>query len=104
MASEDRRVHTIFRIESGTFEESHLRTITSDYPTMSDDQDVLLRVTKLPTTTAIRPPANTNNNLLFNSATNQNPTFRDSWDDTGRSLSDNHNPQLPSISDDYVFL
>lgn len=117
MTSEDRRVHSIFRIESGTFEESHVRMITSDYPTMNDVEDVLLRVTKLspnnkplPNTTNTNTNNNNNTfnnnnkNLLFNSATNQNPTYRDSWDDAGRSLADNHNPQLHSISDDYVFL
>lgn len=110
MTSEDRRVHSIFRIESGTFEENHTRAFTSEYPSVNDD-DVLLRVTKLSSPHSsslslnkILPNNNSNKTHLINSSANQNSLYRDSWEDTGRSIADNPSTQLQSISDDYVFL
>ena len=47
MATDDRRTCPIFRIERGTFAESHSRTLNFDYPSLNDDENVFLRVTKL---------------------------------------------------------
>lgn len=46
-SSTDRRACPIFRIERGTFEESHSQILNSDYSSMNDDEHVLLRVTRL---------------------------------------------------------
>ncbi len=114
MASDDRRTCPIFRVEPGTLKENHMRTLNYEYPSIHEDEDVFLRVTKLSSTN--------NSPLLLNkshfnqgksSLTNSNGTNRDSWDDTGRSLNDNNNNnnnnnnttgRLHSLSDDYVFL
>jgi hypothetical protein len=108
MASDDRRSCPIFRIERGTFQESLVRTVNSDYPSMHEDEDVLLRVTKLPSAnnspmSLNKTPSNNGRSLLTNSAATNIP-YRDSWDDAGRSLTDNNNTRLQSLSDDYVFL
>ena len=104
MASEDRRSCPIFRIERGTFQESHSRTLNYEYPTSNDD-DVCLRVTKLSSSSSSlnKPFPNQNKPTLVNS-TATNSAYRDSWDDTGRSLHENSNVQAHSLSDDYVFL
>lgn len=108
MASEDRRACPIFRIERGTFQECHSRTLNYEYPSMNDDEEICLRVTKL--SSANSSPLLLNRNLpnngksfLVNSST-ANTNYRDSWDDTGRSLNENNNGQSQSLSDDYVFL
>jgi cysteine protease ATG4 len=108
MASEDRRSCPIFRIERGTFQESHNRTLNYEYPPLNEDEDVCLRVTKLLSTTNSsiplnKPLPNQSKSTLVNS-TIIHPIYRDSWDDTGRSLNDNANGQSHSLSDDYVFL
>ncbi|CAF0875162.1 unnamed protein product [Adineta ricciae] len=102
VASGDRRTCPIFRIERGTFQESHSRTINSDYPLLNDDEDVFLRVTKLPSCNT-SPLSTAKKHFLVNTSTN-NSTFRDSWDDAGRSLNDNTDDRVHSLSDDYVFL
>jgi len=108
MASEDRRTCPIFRIERGTFQESHTRTLNYDYPSLNEDEDVLLRVTKLSSANSSPLPSNrilpnNGNTLLVNSSTNDF-IYRESWDDTGRSLNDNNTGPVHSASDDYVFL
>ncbi|CAF0977220.1 unnamed protein product [Rotaria sp. Silwood1] len=108
MASDDRRTCPIFRIERGTFQESHTRTLNCDYPTLNDDEDVFLRVTKLSSANSsplslAKKVTNNGKNLLTNS-TISNSTHRDSWDDAGRSLHENTNDPIHSLSDDYVFL
>ncbi|CAF0787181.1 unnamed protein product [Rotaria sordida] len=109
MASDDRRTCPIFRIERGTFQESHTRALNCDYPSsLNDDEDVFLRVTKLSSANSSPLPltkkvTNNGKNFLINPSMN-NTTYRDSWDDAGRSLHDNSNVQSHSISDDYVFL
>jgi hypothetical protein len=109
MASEDRRMcHSIFRIEHGTFQESHSRVLACDYSSLNDDEEVFLRVTKVPSANtsplSINKKLSTNGkHLLINSSMN-NVTYRDSWDDAGQTLNDNNNGQLQSLSDDYVFL
>jgi len=109
LASEDRRTCPIFRIERGTFEENHLRTITSDYPSLQDDENVFLRVTKLssPNTSPLsfnKKLLQHGKNSLFNSSSN-NVTYRDSWDDADQTLSNpNRTTLIRSLSDDYVFL
>jgi hypothetical protein len=107
MASEERRSCPIFRIERGTFQESHSRILSCDYSTLNDD-DVCLRVTKLSSAnnspvSPNKPLLNQGKSTLVNSSAT-NPPYRDSWDDTGRSLNDNMNSQVHSLSDDYVFL
>ncbi|CAF1554221.1 unnamed protein product, partial [Rotaria sordida] len=47
MASDDRRTCPIFRIERGTFQETHKRVLNYEYPSLNEDEDVFLRVTKL---------------------------------------------------------
>jgi hypothetical protein len=108
MATDDRRTCPIFRIERGTFEESHTRTLTFDYPSLNDDENVFLRVTKLSSSESSSMLSSTNSNQSnkkSNSSTNQ---YRDTWDDTGRLLHDNstknHRTRKHSLSDDYVFL
>lgn len=108
MASEDRRSCPIFRIERGTFQESNQRALNCDYPLVNEDEDVFLRVTKLssPNNSPLsltKKFTNNGRNSLINSTTNDYPQ-QDSWDDTGRSLHENTNGPLHSLSDDYVFL
>jgi hypothetical protein len=108
MASDDRRACPIFRIERGTLEENHNRTLNYDYPSsMNDDEHVFLRVTKL--SSANSSPLSFNKKLLqhgktiiYNSSTN-NVSHRDSWDDADQSLHNHHRSRLRSLSDDYVF-
>ncbi len=108
MASDDRRACPIFRIERGTFQESHTRAVNYDYPSLNEDEDVFLRVTKLssannsPSAMSKKLSSNGKNSLINSSVTNV--TYRDSWDDTALSLNDNNNVRLHSLSDDYVFL
>jgi len=110
MATDDRRTCPIFRIERGTFQESHTRTLNFDYPSLNDEENVFLRVTKLSSSESNSPSSSTNlhshqTNKKFNSSTNQS---RDVWDDTGRLLNDNttktNRTRKHSLSDDYVFL
>jgi hypothetical protein len=108
MASEDRRTCPIFRIERGTFQESHTRTFNYDYPSLNEDEDVFLRVTKLSSANSSplslnRVVSNNGKSSLTNSSIT-NVISRDSWDDTGRSLNDNNTGRLHSVADDYVFL
>jgi len=106
MATDDRRTCPIFRIERGTFQESHARTLNFDYPSLNDEENVFLRVTKLSS-------SGNNSPLLFTNHHQSNKKFsniRDTWDDdpSRRSLNDNrtkHNrTRKHSLSDDYVFL
>ncbi|CAF3455534.1 unnamed protein product, partial [Rotaria sp. Silwood2] len=104
----NRRTCPIFRIERGTFQESHTRTLNCDYPSLNDDEDVFLRVTKLSSANSsplslTKKVTNNGKNLLTNSSLN-NAAYRDSWDDAGQSLHDNTNGQSHTLSDDYVFL
>ena len=101
MASDDRRTCPIFRIERGTFEESHTRTLNYDYPSLNEDENVFLRVTKL--------SRSGSNSLL--SSTNQkfHSLVKDRWEDsTNRLFNDNstktNRTRKHSLSDDYVFL
>jgi hypothetical protein len=108
MTSEDRRACPIFRIEHGTFQENHTRTLNYDYPSMNEDEDVCLRVTKLSSINSSPLSLNkilpTNNKTsLVNSSANH-VTHHDSWDDTGQSLNDDNTARFQSLSDDYVFL
>ncbi|CAF1551485.1 unnamed protein product [Rotaria magnacalcarata] len=108
MASDDRRTCPIFRIEPGTFQESHTRALNCDFPSINDDEDVFLRVTKLSSANSsplsvTTKVSNHGKNLLVNSAAN-NSSNNESWDDVGRSLQENNSDQLHSVLDDYVFL
>jgi hypothetical protein len=106
MATDDRRTCPIFRIERGTFQESHTRTLNFDYPSLNDEENVFLRVTKLSTSESHSPLSSTNHhqsNKKFHS------TIRETWDDsTGRLLNENppknNRTRKHSLSDDYVFL
>ncbi|UJR21316.1 hypothetical protein I4U23_024407 [Adineta vaga] len=102
LASDDRRTCPIFRIERGKLQESHTRPINTDYPSLNDDEDVFLRVTKLSSCSA-SPLSTSKKHFLVNNTIN-NGTYRDSWDDAGRSLNDNTDDRVHSLSDDYVFL
>jgi hypothetical protein len=108
MAADDRRTCPIFRIERGTLEENHSRTLNYDYPSMNDDENVFLRVTKL--SSANSSPLSFNKKLLPHGKINlmnssaSNITYRDSWDDSDQQLSNNGHNRLRSLSDDYVFL
>ena len=62
LAADDRRTCPIFRIERGTLEENHTRTLNYDYPSMNDDEHVFLRVTKL--SSANNSPLSFNKRLL----------------------------------------
>lgn len=105
MASDDKRTCPIFRIEPGTFEESHTRTMNSEYPSFNDDQDVFLRVTKVPSgTNSPSATSRGSSHLYKTSLINSLPPNRDSWDDTGRTLIDGNSDRGHSLSDDYVFL
>ncbi len=108
MASEDRRTCPIFRIERGTFQESHTRIFNYDCPSINEEEDVFLRVTKLSSahsspSTSTRALPNHGKTSLVNSLTT-NPTYRESWDDAGRALNDNNSGRLHSLADDYVLL
>lgn len=110
MATDDRRTCPIFRIERGTFQESHTRTLNFDYPSLNDEENVFLRVTKLSLSGNNSPLSSTHHtshqtNKKFNSSTNQS---RDTWDDAGHLLNDtttkSNRTRKHSLSDDYVFL
>ncbi|CAF1114630.1 unnamed protein product [Adineta steineri] len=107
MASDDRRTCPIFRIERGTFQETHKRVLNYEYPSLNEDEDVFLRVTKLSSANASpssigKRISNNGKNFLINSSP---VTYRDSWDDSGLSLNnDNSSGRVHSLSDDYVFL
>jgi hypothetical protein len=106
MATDDRRTCPIFRIERGTFQESHTRTLNFDYPSLNDDENVFLRVTKLPSSGS-SSQLSTINHHQSNKKYPSN--IRDSWDDpTSRLLNDNatknNRTRKHSLSDDYVFL
>lgn len=109
MASDERRTCPIFRIERGTFQESHTRALNCDYPSFHEDEDIFLRVTKLSSANSspsalTKRASNNGKNLLVNSTAANNSINRDSWDDVGRSLNENSNDTACSLSDDYVFL
>lgn len=100
MATEDRRTCPIFRIERGTFEESHNRTLHVDYPTLSDEESFLLRATKF--------ASSEGNSPLLSNSQNGNGSARDLHDDPSRSFTEHNNKssrtRQRSLSDDYVFL
>jgi hypothetical protein len=111
MATDNRRTCPIFRIERGTFQESHTRTLNFDYPSLNDEENVFLRVTKLSSSENSSPlsSSSTNNHHHHHHQSNKKlhsstKPYRDAWDDAGRSLNDNNRPRLHSLSDDYVFL
>jgi len=109
MASDERRACPIFRIERGTFQESHTRILNYDYPSLNEDEDVFLRVTKLSSANSSplslnKVLPNNGKSLLVNSSTTNIVTYRDSWDDAGRSLNEKNTDRLHSFADDYVFL
>ena len=108
MATDDRRTCPIFRIERGTFAESHSRTLNFDYPSLNDDENVFLRVTKLSSSESSSMLSSTSShqsNKKSHSSTNQ---YRDTWDDAGRLLHEHttktNRTRKHSLSDDYVFL
>jgi hypothetical protein len=108
MATDDRRTCPIFRIERGTFQECHTRTLNFDYPSLNDEENVFLRVTKLSTSESssfLSLTSSNHSSKKSNSSTNQ---YRDTWDDAGRLLNDNttktNRTRKHSLSDDYVFL
>jgi hypothetical protein len=103
MSTDDRRTCPIFRIERGTFEESHTRTLNFDYPSLNDEENVFLRVTKLPTSgshsTLLSASSHHQSNKKFYS------NVRDTWDNpTNQLLNENTRTRKHSLSDDYVFL
>jgi hypothetical protein len=105
MATDDRRTCPIFRIERGTFQESHTRTLNFDYPSLNDDENVFLRVTKLSTSGTHSSLSLTNHQSNKKLHSNVRETRDDS---TGRLLNENppknNRTRKHSLSDDYVFL
>ena len=111
MATEDRRTCPIFRIERGTFEESHNRTLQYDFPSVTDEEHLLLRVTKLPMSEGDSPTSlhqqqqqQQASSKKFNGSI---LSQRELWDDHGRLFHDNtknNRTRQHSLSDDYVFL
>jgi len=107
MATEDRRTCPIFRIERGTLEESHNRTLNYDYPSVTDDEHLLLRVTKLPASENNSPSSFHQQNSSTKKFNGSILSQREIWDDNGRLFSDNtknSRTRQHSLSDDYVFL
>ena len=108
MATDDRRTCPIFRIERGTFQESHTRTLNFDYPSLNDDENVFLRVTKLSTSESSSFLSLTSSNHSNKKSTSSTNQYRDTWDDAERLLNDNtaktNRTRKHSLSDDYVFL
>jgi hypothetical protein len=107
MADDDRRACPIFRIERGTFQESNTRTLNFDYPSLNDEENVFLRVTRLSTSGSNSPLSATNHHQSNKKL--QTTTVRETWDDsTGRLLNEssskNNRTRKHSLSDDYVFL
>jgi hypothetical protein len=112
MATDDQRTCAIFRIERGTFEECHTRTLNFDYPSLADDENVFLRVTRLSSSEA-NSPSSTHSHSHHSSHKKFNSSAissHESWEESGRSLNDNSSTgkatrtRLHSLSDDYVFL
>jgi hypothetical protein len=102
MTTDDRRACPIFRIERGTFQESHTRTLNFDYPSLNDEENVFLRVTKLSSSGSTSP-------LSYQTNKKYHSIIRDTWDDpTSRLLNDHTTKHTRtrkhSLSDDYVFL
>jgi len=101
-SSNDRRTCPIFRIERGTFEESHNHILNSDYSATNEDEHVLLRITRLSSSGNPSPQLATHHHQLTK-------IFRDKRDDsTHRLVNENstksNRTRKHSLSDDYVFL
>jgi hypothetical protein len=103
MATDDRRTCPIFRIERGTFQESHRRTLNFDYPSLSDDENIFLRVTKLSSPGTSTPSSMYQSNKRFDLSM---ISSHETWNDSGLSFDDSSTSRarLHSLSDDYVFL
>lgn len=108
MATDDRRTCPIFRVERGTFQESHTRALNCDYPSINDDENVILRVTKLSTSGSHSLLSSSSSNHSQSNKKSQS-TMRDIYDDSNsqyfhENSSKKTRTRKHSLSDDYVFL
>ncbi|CAF2964439.1 unnamed protein product [Rotaria sp. Silwood2] len=107
IATDDRRTCSIFRIERGTFEESHTRIFNFDYPSLNDEENIILRVTKLPLSdsSSLLSTTNKQSNKNLSSSTIQ---YCDTFNDVDQLLNETktktNRSRKHSLSDDYVFL
>lgn len=113
MATDDRRTCPIFRIERGTFQESHTRALNCDYPAMNEEENVILRVTKLTTSGSHSLLSSTSSSSSHSHQQSNkkmsSTTMRETCDDsTNQYLPENSSKKTRtrkhSLSDDYVFL
>lgn len=107
MAADDRRACPIFRIERGTFQESHTRICSFDYPSSNDEESVFLRVTKLssPESSSL----SLSDHHQSDKKSNSSITYAyDPWNNTDQLSNDTktkaNRTRKHSLSDDYVFL
>ena len=109
MATDDRRTCPIFRIERGTFQESHTRALNCDYPSINDDENVILRVTKLSTSGSHSLLSSLSSSNHSQSNKKSQSAMRDIYDDPSsqyfhENSSKKTRTRKHSLSDDYVFL
>ena len=113
MATDDRRTCPIFRIERGTFQESHTRALNCDYPALNEEENVILRVTKLTTSgshSLLSSSSSTHHSHQQSNKKMQTTTMRETCDDSNSQyLPENYSSKKTrtrkhSLSDDYVFL
>ncbi|UJR28126.1 hypothetical protein I4U23_009382 [Adineta vaga] len=107
MATDDRRTCPIFRIERGTFQENHARVLNFDYPSLNDEENVFLRVTKLPASGS-NSPLSMSNSYSSKKSSSSTHQSHEIWNDNNRLYNEhstkNHRTRKHSLSDDYVFL
>ncbi|CAF1906106.1 unnamed protein product [Rotaria magnacalcarata] len=108
MKTDDRRACPIFRIERGTFQESNTRIFTFDYPSLNEEESVILRVTKLSLPGNSSAVLSTNNHQSHKSKSSSKIQYSDSYNDAGQVLNETktktNRARKHSLSDDYVFL
>ncbi|CAF3329333.1 unnamed protein product [Rotaria socialis] len=108
MKIDDRRACPIFRIERGTFQESNTRIFKFDYPSLNEEESVILRVTKLSLPESNSALLSTNNHQSHKSKSSSKIQYSDSYNDAGQVLNETktktNRARKHSLSDDYVFL
>ncbi|CAF0852052.1 unnamed protein product [Rotaria sordida] len=108
MATDDRRTCPIFRIERGTFQESHTRIFNFDYPSLNNEENTILRVTKLPSSESSSLLSSTNhkqsNKNLNLSIIQYCDTYNDVDQISNETKTKTNRIRKHSLSDDYVFL
>lgn len=108
METDDRRACPIFRIERGTFQESHTRILNFEYPSSNEEENVILRITKLSLSesSSLLLSSNDNQSNIHNnlSIIQNNDLYNTNSQVFGETKTKSHRTRKHSLSDDYVFL